>query len=66
MSKTAAEAAVSTECGFANGASELVWKRTENSGGSRGKHGVRFCEWRVWVWKRTENSGGRKEQGNAL
>ena len=47
MSKTAAEAAVSTECGFANGASELVWKRTENSGGSRGKHGVRFCEWHV-------------------
>ena len=38
MSKTAAEAAVSTECGFANGASELVWKRTENSGGSRDKH----------------------------
>ncbi len=47
MSKTAAEAAVSTECGFANGASELVRKRTENSGGSRDKHGVRFCEWRV-------------------
>ena len=47
MSKTAAEAAVSTECGFANGASELVRKRTENSGESRDKHEVRFCEWRV-------------------
>lgn len=46
MSKTAAIAAVSTKCGFANSAVELVRKRAENSGGSRGKHEVRFCDWR--------------------
>ena len=40
----AAEAAVSTECGFANGAAER--KDAAGSGGSRSKHEVRFCEWR--------------------
>ena len=44
MSKTAAEAAVSTKCGFANGAAER--KGAAGSGGSRSKHEVRFCEWR--------------------
>ncbi len=60
MSKTAARAVVSTECGFANGASELVRKRAKNSGESRGKHGVRFCEWRV------VRLNGRKERLHAL
>ena len=44
MSKTAAKAAVSTKCGFANGAAER--KDASGSGESRSKHGVRFCEWR--------------------
>ena len=44
MSKTAAKAAVSTKCGFANGAAER--KDAAGSGGSRSKHEVRFCEWR--------------------
>ena len=44
MSKTAAKAAVSTECGFANGAAERT--DASDSGESRSKHGVRFCEWR--------------------
>ena len=44
MSKTAAGAAVSTKCGFANGAAER--KDATGSGGSRSKHEVRFCEWR--------------------
>ncbi len=44
MSKTAADAAVSTKCGFANGAAER--KDASGSGGCRSKHGVRFCEWR--------------------
>ena len=44
MSKTAAKAAVSAECGFANGAAER--KNASGSGESRSKRGVRFCEWR--------------------
>ena len=44
MSKTAAKAAVSTECGFVNGVAER--KDASGSGESRSKHGVRFCEWR--------------------
>ena len=44
MSKTAAKAAVSTECGFANGAAER--KDASGSGESRSKRGVRFCKWR--------------------
>ena len=44
MSKTAAKAAVSTKCGFANGAAER--KDASGSGESRSKRGVRFCEWR--------------------
>ena len=43
MSKTAAKAAVSTECGFANGAAER--KDASGSCESRSKRGVRFCEW---------------------
>ena len=46
MSKEAAEAVISTECGFANGAAELWTEPEQRSGVSRDKHGVRLCEWR--------------------
>ena len=50
MRKTAASAAVSTECGFPNGAGRTeerdVPAYEENSGVSRSKHEVRFSEWR--------------------
>lgn len=35
MSKTAAVAAVSTECGFANSAAELARRRVDNSDGRK-------------------------------
>ena len=46
MRKEAATAAVSTECGFPNGAAELWTRGRERSGDSRSKHGVRLSEWR--------------------
>ena len=55
MSKTAAAAAVSTKCGFTNGAAELWTHRKHDSAALRmaraelwtqRKHEVRLCEWR--------------------
>ena len=50
MSKEAAEAAVSTQCDFANGAPELITDgpsaNGQRSGRSRSQHAVRLCEWR--------------------